>query len=380
MKRILLVVMVITLASVWVFAGCAEPTPAPEPSPTPAPTPSPTPSPTPKPSPTPAPTPTPAPEPTGTIELKHASAFPPPSPLSQITQQWADKVYEESDGRLKITCYFGASLVGSDEMYRAVESGITDMGHYTLGTDPGLTPLNLVVTLPFLGLPSQAAGGPIHEKLLNSFPELQNEFKGMKVVALCAAPPETMHFTKKEVHLPEDLKGMKIVATGKWWSEALKEVDAAVVSIPAQDLYMSFERGLVEGHIFNFIGARSLKLLELYKTHTLFGDGGCFMTTMQFMMNNDSWNSLPPDLQKLMLDTGQWFRSALVESNKGDIQRGIDDAKEMGHTFVQLTPAEIKAWSDIGIPVHELWIAENESKGPARAIYEEIQKLIAEST
>jgi TRAP-type C4-dicarboxylate transport system substrate-binding protein len=372
MRKIFLVLMVIMLAGIMFIIACSEPAASPTPTPSPAPTLTPSPEPT--------PAPTPSPSPVETIELKHASAFPPPSPLSQITQQWADKIYEESDGKLKITCYFGASLVGSEEMYRAVESGITDMGHYTLGTDPGLTPLNMVILLPFLGIPSQAAGGPIHEELFDKFPELHDEFEGMKIVVTCAAPPETMHFTKKEVRVPEDLRGMKIVATGKWWSEVLKEVGAAVVNIPAQDMYVSFERGLVEGHIFNFIGARSLKLLELYNYHTIFGEGGCFMTTMQFMMNLDRWNSLPPDLQEIMLDTGQLFRDALVESNKGDMQTGIEEAKAMGDTFSYLTPEEIEVWEDLAIPIHEMWITENEGVGPARAIYEEIVRLIEEAS
>lgn len=352
MKKFLLITLSVVLVSGLIFCGCAEPAPAP------------------------APAPTPVPAPSEVIELKYASAFPPPAPISKVAQSWADQIEELSGGRLKMTCFFGGSLVGSDEMYRAVESGITDVGHYTMGTDPGLTPLNLVITLPFLGLPSQAAGGPIHEELFNKFPELQKEYQGMKILSLCAAPPETMHFTNKEVHVPEDLRGMKIVATGKWWSEALKDVGAAVVSIPAQDLYMSFERGLAEGHIFNFIGARSLKTLELYKYHTIFGEGGCFMTTMQFMMNIDKWNSLPPDLQQILIETGKWHREALVESNKTDIQTGIDEAKAMGHTFTYLTPEEIQLWVDIAVPVHEMWIAENEDKGPARAIYDEVKRLI----
>jgi TRAP-type C4-dicarboxylate transport system substrate-binding protein len=99
------------------------------------------------------------------------------------------------------------------------------------------------------------------------------------------------------------------------------------------------------------------------------------------LMNLKTWNSLPPDIQKIFEDLDPWLTEELIKVDVGYIAMVIGKAKEMGHTFITPTPAEMELWREAVQPVHDKWIADNEAKGlPAKKVYKEAKKLIKKYT
>jgi TRAP-type C4-dicarboxylate transport system substrate-binding protein len=279
-------------------------------------------------------------------------------------------VEEQSGGRIKIDLYMGGSLASQSETFRALQTGIADIG-YT-GFDE--SPLNLVMRLPLMGYPDKWKAAQIHWDLIHKFPELEKDLQGLKILGIAGMNPEQMMFTKKEVHVPADIKGMKIIAGGDWPS-VLDAAGAAAMALNPGDWYMSLERGLVEGHIINFLASFAFGTTELFKYHTIFGDSGTGLVTLGYLMNQDTWNSLPPDLQKILTDSCDWLASEVMKSDEGAQQAGIALAKDKGHTFVELTPQELQQWADLVNPVHQKWVADNANRGPSQAIYDEAVRL-----
>jgi TRAP-type C4-dicarboxylate transport system substrate-binding protein len=313
------------------------------------------------------------------IVLKYASTMPPISPLSKTNIKWVERIEQQSGGRLKIKPYFAESLAKQVNTFRAVQDGITDIAFYILGWNTGLLPLNEVTRLPFMGIPSQKAATSIQWALYNKFPELQKEFSGLKVIQITGTPPDQFHFTKKEVRVPADVKGMKLLGGGRW-PEMMKNLGAVVLDQGVGDWYMSLERGLAEGHITHFVVIKSVRTLELFKYHVLFGDPGCSIMIMPYLMNPDSWKKLTPDLQKILEDACKWQEEEILKPDEVDIQAALKFAQDNNHKLSNLTAEEIQQWVDAAKPVHEKWIAENSAKGPARAIYDEAKRLISEYT
>ena len=308
------------------------------------------------------------------IDLKFVAFMPAASPAGKVFNKWKDRVAEQSGGRLNVRLFMGGALASQMETFRALMTGITDMGFYTIGTHGGLLPLNEVTRLPMLGLPNKYDAAEIHGKLVEKFPEMKKELQGLKLLGLAGMPPEQMFFTKKEVRVPADIKGMKIIA-GADWPPVLDAAGAAAMKMGAGDWYMSLERGLVEGHIINFLAALAFKTIELFKYHTMFGEGGTGLVMGTFLMNPDSWAKLPPDLQTILSDSVKWTAMEQMKIDEGGQNMGIKMAKDMNHTFTTLTPEEVKQWVDLAYPIHETWIRKNAGKGPTQAIYDEIQRL-----
>jgi TRAP-type C4-dicarboxylate transport system substrate-binding protein len=313
------------------------------------------------------------------IELKLADWNPPKAGVAQITQKMADMIGEKSGGKLKIRVYTAESLVKMVEVFRGVQTGVADISYCTAAVMGSPLELNKVTSLPFMGITSMEMASAVHEKLFSQSPEVRAEFKGLKVLGFRGMPLYHGHFVKKEVHVPTDIKGMKLIAAGPW-VDIVSAAGGAPVSLGIGDWYMSLERGVVEGHFVHFPVTYVFKTLDLFKYHTMFG-GGAATTPDCFIFNLDVWNSLPADLQKVIEDAIRWRTGEITKFDYEEEQRAINYAKSKKQTFIYVTPEEVKLWVEAAKPAHEKWITTTSAKGlPARKVYEEAQRIIKEHT
>lgn len=367
-KRLIMTASICLILMVAVLAlapSCAEPAPAPTPAPTP----------TPAPAPTPTPAPAPAPE---VIELTFNDHNPPPSGPAQSYDYWAQKVEEESGGRLKITVIHGGALFTGDEVYRAVQTGACDGGHYVVDREDGFL-LNLLMTLPFMGWPEQHVEDK-YQVLLDEFPEMQAEWEGVNVMHFMMMPPTHIHTVDKVIKTPDDIAGVKIFCAEATLAEIVKAVGGTAVELGIMDMTPSVQTGVVEGVLNHFPVLKVFGTLELTKCHTVFGDGGINITPMFTIMNTEVLNSLPPDLRDVLLTTGHYWFDKFKELDAADITSSVAYCEENNHTFTNLTPEEVAVWYDlVKEPLHDAWIAECEAAGlPGQAIYDRALELIAD--
>lgn len=312
------------------------------------------------------------------IELSFTHTIPPVIPIAKVYQKWGEILAERSGGRVKINFYWSESLLKASEFYRGVQTGQTDITYYVIGLDYGLMPLNMFTKLGFMGYRNKEEGTEVYEKIFNKFPEVRNEFKGVKVMAARMGPAYQLHFTKKEVRVPKDIKGMKVISVGGSMAREMVSMGAASMDVKVGDLYMSLDRGLAEGISTHVPILHAFGILKLLPFHTMF-PGGTAMGPDMLLMNLKKWNSLPPDIQKIFEDLSPWLGQTLIKADNGYEAMVIGKAKEMGHTITTPTPQEMKLWREAVRPIHEKWIADTEAKGlPAKAVYEEAMRLIKE--
>lgn len=311
------------------------------------------------------------------IELKVSSWNPAQLPLAQlIEKQWGKMVEEKSGGRVKLTFYWSGSLVAFKDTYRATQTGITDIGHWVLGTIPGLHSLNEFTSLPLIGWDNTFTATKVYHEMQTKFPELNAEFEGLKNVFSMAMPANQIHLTKKTARVPDDLRGMKIIGAAGW-SDFINTVGAVAVFKGPQDYYLSLQKGLVEGAFQHWAVIDGFKLTELFATHTEAGDAGFGLIMHGFWMNQDVWNKLPPDIQKVFMECKGWVEQAILKLDEGIIVKARTKAKEMGHPVIRLTPQERELWVKTTEPLRQKWIADMEAKGlPGKAVYKEAQRLI----
>lgn len=313
------------------------------------------------------------------IELSLGHATPPFTPEAQVIKQYAQKINEQSQGRIKINIYFGGSLVGGNEVFRAVQKGIVDINFYVVGNDWGLTPLNMFSHV-VMGFPDTKSGTEILHKVWDKFPALKQELEslGLTSVAMKMRPSYQLHFTKKDVRVPADMKGLKIIPLSGYMAERVMILGASPVDKKIDEMYMSLERGMVDGVILNFEAMAVFKVMDLLTHHTVI-PGGLGMPQEYYLINLKKWNSIPPDLQKVFEEVAPWFEQETLKANDM-VQNGvIQHIKESGQSFIEPSPEEIRLWKDALKPLQEKWIKDMEAKGlPGKAIFDETTKLIAE--
>ena len=310
-------------------------------------------------------------------ELKFNTWDPPGIGVSLVQEEACKMMEERSGGRLKVTPYFSSSLVAYDDVFKGYSTGVADIGVYIPSTNHDLATVFGVMQV---GTPSFDVASKAYQKLIETVPELQEEMAQHNVrwLGMRAHPASQIHTMKKLVKLPSDLKGMKIICTGALAQAAEHAGAAAIFQAPA-DWYTSLERALAEGQIHHWAALHAYKTTELLKYHVNVGEGGLNMSGTGIVMNLDSWNSLPPDLQEIVSDVYRWVMDECTKFDVDFVGVAQKDCLEAGHVIEELTAEEIQQWDEVVKPFTEEWVKETEAKGyPARKVLDQLNQIYEE--
>ena len=145
-----------------------------------------------------------------TIALNYSNFFPAPHKHSVLADQWCKEIEKRSGGKVKIAYFPGGTLTPAAQTYDNVVKGIADIGFSCFAYTRGKFPLTEAIDLP-LGYKN----GMGATKLINAYYAKfrPKELDDVKVLYLHAHGPGLLH-TKRPVNKLEDMKGMKIRATG----------------------------------------------------------------------------------------------------------------------------------------------------------------------
>ncbi len=366
MKNSVIALVTVFVLGILIIAGCTNPAPAPPPTPTP----------------TPAPAPAPAPAAKGPIELKFAHHVPEKANTNtKYLAAWAKQVEEATNNQVKITVYPGQTLVKAADAIQATEGGVCDIEWATLGYFPGQFVATQVMTLPTLNLPLAEKNSRILQELYEKFPDIQNEYKNVKLLQLNASDPFSLFTIKKPVTKLDELKGMKIRDTnGPYPQKLWEKLGASSVGIPMPGVYEAAEKGVIDGISMGWGGHLSFNLYEVFNYWTK--NTANSPTLFALIMNLDKWNSLSPDIQNAimsvsgvkgaMFGSSQAFGPGLYKAAQGKMKAGGFTIEE-----VELDASELAKFKKTAQGLWGDWVKEVTAKGiKGQEILDEAIRLI----
>jgi len=310
-------------------------------------------------------------------ELKFTTTVPDVSGLGRGQKAWIDKCEKEAGGKLKIIPYWSNSLFKPREIFRGALDGQADLIYWVPNIELGLMPLNSFTWLPMMGWPSVWAQSAIYPQLLDKFPQLKAEYRGLMLYGISAITPGHISTLKQPVRVPADLKGMKVTPATEEVAQMIIAAGGAPVNLVVSDWYTSAEKGVTTG-FFNAFGAlMAFRVLELLKFHAIAEPGGFAMNPHFLLINPDNWKKIPPEIQKVLKNNESFYTEQCNNGVIGEEKMALDYAAKNGHTTVKLTPAEMTLWGQLAQPVHDQWLAKNSAKG-SKEIYAELKRLISE--
>ena len=304
----------------------------------------------------------------------------PKSPThAKMLAPWARSVEDASNGRIKIDMYPSMTLGGRPpQLIRQLRDGVVDIVWTVNGYTPGVFPKTEVFELPFIHTNNPAATNLAIREIFDS--HLADEYKGIKVLALHVHSGNGIHTVDTPVRTISDMAGLKIrtpTRTGSWMLEAL---GAVPVGMPVPELPQSLSRKLVDGAFIPWQIIPSLKLQELTR-YQIEGKNNVRFGTIVFQlsMNQNTWNQLPDDLQKILTDSTneEWLRKTgeLWASWEAS---GLAAAIATGNEHIELDDAEIAHFRQTLSPVVDRWVNEMDAKGiDGEALVQAAQNAIA---
>jgi TRAP-type transport system periplasmic protein len=283
---------------------------------------------------------------------------------------WLDKA---SNGRIKIKLLPAAQAAAPDKLYDAARTGIVDIADAHVGMSPGRFPLMEVMDMPFIfKTPAARSASLTALSLLQKYPEMAAEYSDVKPLSFHFTDAAHVFTIKKAINTMDDMKGQLFLSPSKYGAEALKILGANPQrSDPGSD-YDMLAKKVVDGVAINYEAAMvTFKFIDNvnYVTEIGFGDA-----PFAVVMNLNTYNSLPPDLQALF--TGEnAFR--LTEAMGYDFDtitlrvKGECDKimKSRGGPGIIILPDSEKAkWVEKLLPVHDMYVKQAAAKvGDAKA-------------
>jgi len=291
------------------------------------------------------------------IQLKYSNFFPATQKHGILGEQWCKDVEKVTNGKVKVKYYPGATLTPPAQTYDSVVKGIADIGLSIFGYTMGKFPMMAAIDLP-LGYKS----GYVATKMINAY---YNKFKPkelneVKILYLHAHGPGFVN-TKKPINKLEDMKGVKLRATGQT-SQLVKALGGAPVAMPITESYDALSKGVVDGIMCPFDGLAVWNLAEVVGNTTR--DFGCAYSSGFFVvMNKDKWNSIPPDAQAAIEKLNQEYIEKQGKLWDEYDQEGYNLTKKRGNKVIDLPPGEMARWVKAARPVVDDYVKALKSKG-----------------
>jgi TRAP-type C4-dicarboxylate transport system substrate-binding protein len=306
------------------------------------------------------------------IELKLSHWTPPAHVNQKVFLPWAEMIEKKSGGKLKVIVFPGAVLGKPADHWDMAQNGVVDITWGTHNYTAGRFPLTSAMDLPFQIKSAKGGSRVLHEFYLK---HLQKEHDKVKVLWLQTPAPFQLHMVKKAALTPADLAGLRIRTGGGQLSEIVKALGAVPVALSVPETYNALERGVVEGTILPYEAAKAFKLAEVTK-HVV--DVRMFTASQFTVMNLDKYNSLPPDLKKVIDElSGVWgaeYAGAIWD--KGE-EEGIDAIAKAGVQLHKLSDAQRSAWTEKTKSVEVEWVTSMEAKGlPAKQALADLKDLL----
>lgn len=279
------------------------------------------------------------------IKLNYSVFFPATHKNAILATEWAKEIEKRTGGRVQITMFYGGTLTPADKCYDGVVKGISDIGFSVMAYTRGRFPLTEVSDLP-LGIKS----GLVATRVINEYYKKfrPKEFDDVQVMYLHGHGPGILH-TKKPVNKLEDLKGMKIRCTGMA-AKIVAALGATPVAMPMGETYDALSRGVVDGSMAPQEALQGWKWGEVVK-YTIENFGSSYSTGMFVVMNKEKWNSLPPDVQKIIEQINEEYIEKQGKVWDEIDKEGRDYTIARGNKIITLSPDEDQRWEKMVRPI-----------------------------
>ncbi|MEO4043081.1 TRAP transporter substrate-binding protein [Hoeflea sp. CAU 1731] len=317
------------------------------------------------------------------VTLRMHQFLPPQANVPKhVLQPWADKVEEESDGRIKVELYGAMSLGGTPpQLIDQARDGAVDIVWTLPGYSPGRFPRAEVFELPFM-MSNAEAGSKAYWDLFES--DMKDEdFKDFKILGAWMHGPGVIHAKGDGVHKLEDMQGLKLRGPTRVINNLLSETGATPIGMPVPAIPEALSKNVIDGTVIPYEVTTALKIPELVETHTEFsGDKALYTAVFVLAMNKAKYDSLPDDLKKVIdNNSGAEFSAFAGRTMQEYDKPGREAAEAADNEIVILDEAEVARWKEVAQPVIDNWIAEMNEKGIDGAdLYERAQALIEQYT
>ena len=285
------------------------------------------------------------------IVWKVGTGVGPDSPVNLAAAALDKALQEKSKGRMKTELHIGNSLAKGEAAHlEGAQLGTIDI--VPVGSAPigGMfEPSYQALDLPFLWSSREQVwkvmDGPVGQDLLKKM-----EAKGVK--AFCFGGGwgfRNMMSNKRPIVVPDDMKGQTIrVQESPTYVAMMKAMGANPVPMAYVEVYLAMKQGTIDGMELPSFSLTADKFHEVTKYYSMTRHS---YPPIVWFMSQKRYQSLPPDLQKVVDDS---MKETCVAHRKIEVEREKLDFDIMKKAGVQINEVkDIKQFQALMKPVYD---------------------------
>ena len=254
------------------------------------------------------------------------------------------RVAEETEHEIEFVEGYGGAIAGVAETLESVQNGILDIGSYCICFEPAKLFLhNFPYYAPF-GPQDSVQQMQATRATYDAVPWLEEQFTAeYDQVLLGLHGWDNYHLgTTEPWDTVEDLKGVKVGGAGPnlpW----LEYAGAIPVQSTLPDGYLSLQTGVYSGWLMFPSAYLGFKFYEPSPNYTLLGFGA--MGVNALTMNKRKFDSLPEDVQKILMEVGRAYENQAGETLNGRQAAGLKGLAEVGANIKELGEDARAGWA-----------------------------------
>ncbi|MBA2961020.1 MULTISPECIES: C4-dicarboxylate TRAP transporter substrate-binding protein [Ramlibacter] len=265
----------------------------------------------------------------------------PNEPVVKVMHSFADRVKERSKGQLTLTIFTGDQLGPQKKVNEMIKGGARVLSVTDYGQLSQFVPDMAVVAGPYMfANPDEA------KRLFTSpvFGEMSTrlEQQGLKLVMADGLFGVRHLLASKPVRTPADIAGMTLrVPPSPIMLETFTALGARPQALPWGEVYNALQTGVVDAAEANY---GSLAGSKLYEVRKVVSNTAHQMMFAAFVTSTSFFNSLPADLQKILLEEGRKAGAELTAATVASDKAFAEELKKNGVQIVE--NVDVKAFAE----------------------------------
>ncbi len=287
-------------------------------------------------------------KPSKVYKLGHVSAA--DYPVVEALKEFADKVYELSDGDIKVEVYSDGQLGQEKDALEAVKLGSMGMTSVNGGAMPAFVPEYAAFTLPFVFRDEvhmwNVLDGELGQQVADKMAEA-----GFHLISYMYEGARHVYTSKKPVASVADMKGLKIRTTGSQASQdGFIALGAAPTPVNFGEVFTALQQGVVDGAENNYSSYYTSKHYEGAKYIT---DTAHLRVPGAFVMSQKEWESLTEAQQNAITEAAEYAKEWGINRFNEKENEYLEMCLEAGAEFVEFPAAEREKAVELMKPVFE---------------------------
>ena len=279
---------------------------------------------------------------------------------------------QRTNGKVKIALY-ESTLGAPTDAWDMLKGNAVQFTFTSDLYNVGRMPILALVGLP-LEYPDSRAVWLVENEWLKAgyLKELTDNFK---TLFFLSTQPLTVFLRAKKVVTMDDFKGMKIRCGGSVQSQSTALLGATGVSMAGGEQYMALQTGVIDGTISGIDMAMDRKFFEVCKYALI---QPIYFGVYVLLMNKETWNGLPPELQKLIEQTSQ-------EIGASEVERRLNGEKSLWSEYGKkaevyaISKEEQARWHQATTGVADKYVNDTAAKGhPAKEALDLARKVVSQ--